>query len=327
MSDGSTTSYMDKKITDRVIELTPIDLLENMFGKRESYEIEKSLNINYISNKAFYKLNDDESYYLKVRATLAYESLKEYYSKRAREYLRFDFNKNFGIKEKGSFNLQSLSHFETIDLNDINYIPLKQTIVDKIINSPKFKVDIETHPRSKLAKNYKTAKYYLCEVNKQIVPLMLVEANYPIPGYRPAIYSRSISVFVLLQGKVPFFLSRLDFEPRNTHANKLENGNVTSKKMISETTHQHLYSERFAIIVPSTDSVLSCDTIDHGYLKTFDDAKNFVKNQLNVQHKYNPELEEGFRNQSFLTQSKNKKKNSQRKRNSKQRNSRHQSYE
>lgn len=296
MSQKLNMSESDRLITNKAISFTPKEKLVELFGEKVSYEIPNYLNINAISNKAFYKLNDEELFYLNARSTVAYKALKTYYTRRAESELGFDFNSNFGLQKNDSFNLQSLTDFEDGEIEQEQHIPLKQEVVDKIMSAKKFKVELEKSPNSKLAEYGRSAEYYLCEVDEQIVPVVLVKRETQIQNTFPVRYSQSISVFVLLKGKIPFFVSRLDFDPYNKHTNRLEDGKIATSKIRSRGTHQHIYTERFAVLVPTNKRIMHCDAETYDFISTFEDAQTFVKNQTNVSEKTNPELEQPFTN-------------------------------
>lgn len=296
MSKKMSMSEADREIVNRAISLTTQARLEALFGKRESYEIEEDLSIAAISNKAVYKLNQQELYYLKVRSELAYDVLKNYYTRRASHKLGFDINQNFGLVKEDGFNIQSLSDYEDGEVDQTEHIPLSQQIVDKIISSPKFKVEIEQSPKSRLDTLGSVAEYYLCDVDGQVVPIVLVQKQRPIKNTFPVRYSQSLSVFALLKGTVPFFISRLDFDPFNKHTNRLEEGKITTKKIKSRGTHQHIYSERFAVLVPTLKRIMHCDAQTYDFIPSFEEAKDFIEKQINVKEGSNKQLEEVFKN-------------------------------
>lgn len=287
---------LDREITNKAIQLTNKQKLVELFGEKENYEIPEYLRISDISNKAFYKLNDEELYYLNARASVGYKALNYFYTKKAEEELGFQFNSKFGIEKNDNFNLQSLSDFEDDDVEQKLNIPLKQTLVNKIVQAPKYKVEIEASPKSKLSVYGRTAEYFLCEVDGQVLPIVKIERQMPIHNTDPLRYSQSISIFALLKGNIPFFISRLDFDPFNKHTNRLENGQIATSKIKSRGTHQHIYSERFAILVPTNKRVMHCDAETYDFIATFDQAKEYVKKQVNLIDYANKEYESVFKN-------------------------------
>ncbi len=290
----------DKQIVNNALARTNPEKLFELFGHMNEYKVSKNVNIEEIANKAVYRLTDDEFFYLKARETVGFEDLKRFYTNITAQRLHYDFNKTFGINPHKKMSETQLKQFEKTSFDQTLHIPMSQEVVDKIKSAEKFPLPTSSNRHGNAIKLKRHVKYYACEVDGQVVPIALVYRNHPKKQTLAPDALSTISVFVLIRGKVPFFISRFDLKPKNKHANKLTDDHKTTREKIStKKTHMHLYNLKYSILFPTARAAMHADTLDLSHITTFDQAENYMLETFNFQQHENQKLSSRFEYQQL----------------------------
>jgi hypothetical protein len=270
---------IDREIVKNALDKTSPEELVRIFGDRDDYNLPKGMNIEYLSKKAIWKYNNNEFFYLKARETVAYDDLKAFYTTNTRNALRFNFNKKFGINPYKQFNDYDLKRFEKTSYNQSLHMPLDQNLFDRIMSAEKFPLPISDSRCRNAIEQSKFTKYYACEIDGQVLPIAIVTRKPE--GVEP----HSISVFLLIKGRIPFFVSRLDFKRGHTHPNKLTNNlNLKREKNAARGTHLHLYNEKYSVLFPTKNAIMHAEAKEVNFLKTFEQAEEYVLSQFNFKN-------------------------------------------
>jgi hypothetical protein len=272
----------------------------------QKYLGNKSFDISQVCNKAVYKMSQEEQEYFRVRLTDAYEELKELYETDFVERYGFNPSKSFGIKK--GFNLEKLMDVEH-RLAQSQFILIDQQLINKAQNNTKYFL---ASSKSSIQYESKTHSnkydYFACEIDGQILPIVLVEKikSFAHPTPTDVFEQKSCHVFLLIRGRIPVYIYRFDINPTGSHPNQLENGQLQTEKKPIAGPHEHIFCEKFGVVFPYGNKFAHADA-QHApeFNGDLEKAKDYVMKKFNFTYEKNHQIEQAFDGQPFFRQDEN----------------------
>lgn len=197
--------------------------------------------------------------------------------------LGFDVNTDFYLTTP--FNLSNLLVLNG-PINQRHVIPMEQSVINKIISAPKYKLGENFYFTERKKVTYDNKVEYYCAMVDDKPVLLSVTSRTADKDDKNINALNSVSVHLLLKGKHAFLISRFDTNPSSHHPNKLQEGKLATTKNWAMGPHEHLYDEKLAVVFPFIRFVGHYDAYQRPKFEHFSEAVNFVKNKYNFIEKY-----------------------------------------
>lgn len=214
----------------------------------------------------------------------SYTNLRYYEYKNCNNILGFDIDRDYDIKTP--FNAKELYKCK-YELSQNEVIPFSQNIMNYLLLLPKYKLFEQKFEKMKKNEKLYFKSTYYCARTKQdkIVLFCLLERTKTLDDSNKNSIN-SVNYYMLLQGYVPLLISRFDTCPSGIHPNKLnQSGNLPHEKSYVKGPHEHIYSEKLAVVYNFKRFVAHYDAIQQPKFEKFSQAVELIKNKYNLLEK------------------------------------------
>lgn len=253
------------------------------------------INIDIAYSKASYKLNNAERRYLNKRLINKYLACRNSLINEVTSKLGYDINQEYFI-DKPIENFSELPGYKE-KIEQRHVLCMKQNLFNSILNSTKQKFFSHQFICTKTNKTYiHNVEYYYSKHNDKVVPVSIDLIEKIVKTDEREISYFSLSIHILIKGKLPLLAYRLDTDPKYPHGNKFDKNRIATTKNLVYGPHEHNYSEKFAVVYPSADLVGHYDVTPAPVFENIKDYEEYVKRKFNFVDKTKKNIKSSVKN-------------------------------